>query len=286
MDKRSLDVVVLSDVHLGTYGCHASELVTYLRSISPKLLVLNGDIIDIWQFRKHYFPASHMQVIREIFSLMSKGTEVVYITGNHDETLRRYSGLKMGNFQLQDKLVMDLDGNKTWIFHGDVFDATTKGSAKLVAKLGGHGYDLLILLNRGINWLLKTMGREKMSLSKKVKNGVKKAVSWIGNFEQTAAELAIQKGYSHVICGHIHQPQNRLVETEKGSVVYLNSGDWIENLTALEYTLGEWNIHYFCEKTSHIEEPIVFKQANKIPLLDVLTDEVSLFLNSLAIQIR
>ncbi len=286
MNKKSLDVVVLSDVHLGTYGCHASELVTYLRSISPKLLVLNGDIIDIWQFRKHYFPGSHMQVIKEIFSMMSRGTEVVYITGNHDETLRRYSGLKMGNLQLLDKLVIDLDGNKTWIFHGDVFDATTKGSAKLIAKLGGHGYDLLILVNRAINWLLKLMGKEKMSLSKKVKNGVKKAVSWIGNFEQTAAELAIQKGYSHVICGHIHQPQHRVIETEKGSVVYLNSGDWIENLTSLEYSNGNWEIHQFCEKSSYVEEPKTFTKANKIPLLDVITDEVSLFLNSLAVQIR
>jgi UDP-2,3-diacylglucosamine pyrophosphatase LpxH len=286
MNKNSLDVVVLSDVHLGTYGCHASELVTYLRSISPKLLVLNGDIIDIWQFRKHYFPGSHMQVIKEIFSMMSRGTEVIYITGNHDETLRRYSGLKMGNLQLLDKLVIDLDGNKTWIFHGDVFDATTKGSAKLIAKLGGHGYDLLILVNRAINWLLKSLGREKMSLSKKVKNSVKKAVSWIGNFEQTAAELAIQKGYSHVICGHIHQPQHRVIETEKGSVVYLNSGDWIENLTSLEYSNGVWDIHQFCEKSNHVEEPITFTKANKIPLLDVITDEVSLFLNSLAVQIR
>jgi len=139
MNRRLLDLVVLSDIHLGTYGCHATELVSYLRSIQPKLLVLNGDIVDIWQFRKHYFPASHMQVIKEIFSLMAKGTEVVYITGNHDETLRRYSGLQLGNMKLVDKLVIEIDGHKTWIFHGDVFDATTKGSAKLIAKLGGMG---------------------------------------------------------------------------------------------------------------------------------------------------
>ena len=223
MNRRLLDLVVLSDIHLGTYGCHATELVSYLRSIQPKLLVLNGDIVDIWQFRKRYFPASHMQVIKEIFSLMAKGTEVVYITGNHDETLRRYSGLQLGNMKLVDKLVIEIDGHKTWIFHGDVFDATTKGSAKLIAKLGGHGYDLLILLNRAINWALKLIGKEKMSLSKKVKNGVRKAVAWIGNFEHTAAELAIENGYDNVICGHIHQPQIREVKTEKGSVTYLNS---------------------------------------------------------------
>jgi len=281
MNRRLLDLVVLSDIHLGTYGCHATELVSYLRSIQPKLLVLNGDIVDIWQFRKHYFPASHMQVIKEIFSLMAKGTEVIYITGNHDETLRRYSGLQLGNLKLVDKLVIDIDGQKTWIFHGDVFDATTKGSAKLIAKLGGHGYDLLILLNRAINWALKILGREKMSLSKKVKNGVKKAVAWIGNFEQTATELAIDNGYDNVICGHIHQPQIRQVKTEKGSVTYLNSGDWIENLTCLEYNEGFWKIYHYKETTVTKTEVIALKHKNEIPVINVLTDEVSLFFKSI-----
>lgn len=287
MNKRKIDAVVLSDVHLGTYGCHATELITYLRSIEPKLLVLNGDIVDIWQFRKHYFPAAHMQVIKEIFSLMSKGTEIVYITGNHDESLRRYSGLRLGNFRLEDKLVIDMDGQRTWIFHGDVFDATTKGSAKLIAKLGGHGYDILILVNRAINWILKSIGREKMSLSKKVKNSVKKAVSWIGDFEQTAAELAIENQYSTVICGHIHQPQIRTVETDKGSVVYMNSGDWIENLTSLEYNEGQWEIYQYDEK--QVDESAVvipIKHDKKIPVLDVLTDEVGVFFQSLTVASR
>lgn len=287
MNKRKLDAVVLSDVHLGTYGCHATELISYLRSVEPKLLVLNGDIVDIWQFRKHYFPAAHMQVIKEIFSLMSKGTEIVYITGNHDESLRRYSGLRLGNFRLEDKLVIEMDGKKTWIFHGDVFDATTKGSAKLIAKLGGHGYDLLILVNRAINWILKAIGREKMSLSKKVKNSVKKAVAWVGNFEQIAAELAIENDYQTVICGHIHQPQIRNVSTEKGSVVYMNSGDWIENLTALEYQQGEWTIYQYDEKIA--TEPAVvvnFRENKKIPSLNVLTDEVGVFFNSLTLVVN
>jgi UDP-2,3-diacylglucosamine pyrophosphatase LpxH len=287
MNKRKLDAVVLSDVHLGTYGCHATELINYLRSIEPKLLVLNGDIVDIWQFRKHYFPAAHMQVIKEIFSLMSKGTEIVYITGNHDESLRRYSGLRLGNFRLEDKLVIDMDGQRTWIFHGDVFDATTKGSAKLIAKLGGHGYDLLILVNRAINWILKSIGREKMSLSKKVKKSVKKAVSWIGDFEQTAAELAIENQYSTVICGHIHQPQIRTVETEKGSVVYMNSGDWIENLTSLEYNEGQWEIYQYDEKQVDQSAVVIpMKHDKKIPVLDVLTDEVGVFFQSLTIASR
>ncbi len=281
MEKRKTQVSIISDVHLGTYGCHANELVTYLRGIEPDLLILNGDIIDIWQFSKRYFPASHMQVIKEIFSLLSKGTRIFYITGNHDETLRKYSGLELGNFKLVDKLVLDIDGAKTWIFHGDVFDSTTKGSAKIIAKLGGHGYDLLILINRGINWLLNAIGKDKMSFSKKIKNGVKQAVSWITNFEQTAAELAIEKGYEYVICGHIHQPQYREIKTDKGIVTYLNSGDWVENLTALEFMNGRWNIHYFNERETPITKTIAIKNNKEINLPDVFPEEISLFVKSL-----
>lgn len=284
MERRPLDVVVMSDLHLGTYGCHAKEIVNYLKSIQPQILVLNGDIIDIWQFNKRYFPVAHMQVIKEIMNLLSKGTRIIYITGNHDEALRRYSDMQMGNFQLTDKVVMEINGKMTWIFHGDVFDATTKGGAKLLAKLGGHGYDLLILINSLINRCLKLMGREKMSFSKKVKNSVKKAVSWIGDFEQTAAELAIEKKYDYVICGHIHQPQKKVVTTKEGSVTYLNSGDWIENLTALEYQHNEWSIYQYDEKQFATTSAPVVTMEKKLPQLNVVTDEIALFIHSLAIQ--
>lgn len=283
MSRRSVELVVISDVHLGTFGCHATELVQYLRSIQPETLVLNGDIIDIWQFNKRYFPQSHMQVIKEIFSLLSLGTKVVYITGNHDEIMRRYSDLTIGQLQLTDKWVLELNGKKTWIFHGDVFDRTTMGSAKIIAKLGGYGYDLLILINRFINHGLQLIGREKMSLSKKVKNGVKKAVSWIGNFEQTAAELAIENGYEYVICGHIHQPQHRIIKTEKGSVVYLNSGDWIENLTALEYDHCTWTIYQHeeqNEKSSKRKTPVV-PMRKPLSIEDLLTEQLILNATSL-----
>ncbi len=279
MTRRTLDVVVLSDIHLGTYGCHAKELVHYLKSISPQLLILNGDVIDGWQFSKSYFPTAHMQVIKEILDLLSRGTRVVYITGNHDEMLRRYSDLSLGNFQLTDKLVIEMNGEKTWIFHGDVFDATTKGSAKIIAKLGGVGYDWLILANRFINWFLTRVGQPKMSLSKQVKNGVKKAVRWIADFEQTAAELAIDKGYDYVICGHIHQPQQRIIKTNTGQVTYLNSGDWIENLTALEYNNKEWKIYHYQE--NEFEMAPVISIQKQLPELNVLTDEVGLHIHQL-----
>ncbi|MBL7748298.1 MAG: UDP-2,3-diacylglucosamine diphosphatase [Chitinophagaceae bacterium] len=279
MKKREIDVVVISDLHLGTYGCHAKEIVNYLQSISPRLLILNGDIIDGWQFSKRYFPASHLQVIKELLNFLSNGTRVVYVTGNHDEMMRRYSDVQLSNFQLVDKLVVEINGKMTWVFHGDVFDTTTKGSAKIIAKLGGHGYDWLIVCNRFINWCLKKMGRPRMSFSKKIKNSVKKAVSWIGDFEQTAAELAIEKGYDYVICGHIHQPQKRVVETKEGSVTYLNSGDWVENLTALEYSNNDWSIYHYDEK--EFTGANVIPIDKKIPTLSVVTDEIGLFINSL-----
>ena len=280
MQKRSVDVVVLSDLHLGTYGCHAKEIVNYLQSIAPQILILNGDIIDGWQFNKRYFPAAHMQVIKEIINLLSHGTRVIYITGNHDEMMRRYSDIELGNFQLTDKLVMELNGKMTWIFHGDVFDASTRGSAKLLAKFGGHGYDILILMNRCINWCLKILNKEKMSFSKRIKNSVKKAVKWIADFEQTAAELAIEKKYDYIICGHIHQPQKRIIETKNGKVMYLNSGDWIENLTALEYKNNEWEIYRYDEK--QFQSAKVININKKLPRVNVLTDEIKLFISSLS----
>ena len=269
MQKRHVEVVIISDVHLGTFGSHAAELLMYLRSIETSLLIINGDFIDIWNFNKRYFPATHMQVIREVMNMLTNGTRVVYITGNHDEMMRKYSELQLGNFQVADKLVMEINGSMCWIFHGDVFDATTTGSAKILAKLGGKGYDLLILLNRFINWTLQLAGREKMSFSKKIKESVKKAVSWIADFEQTAATLAIEKKYDYVICGHIHQPQKRTIETSRGKVIYLNSGDWVENLSALEYANGEWNIFTYNEKDFE-----KLKLCNDKPILDVITDQV------------
>ena len=245
MSKRKMDVVVISDVHMGTYGCHAEELLQYLRSIEPKLLILNGDIIDGWQFSKRYFPKTHFALIKEIMNFLYTGVQVVYITGNHDEVLRKYTDTQIGRLILTDKYVLEIDGKKIWIFHGDVFDNTTKGSAKILAKFGGKGYDLLILLNRAINYGLKKLGREKISFSKKVKNGVKSAVKFINKFEQTIGVLAIENGYHSVICGHIHQPCKKEIITGEGSVTYLNSGDWVENLTSLEYNEGQWKIFQY-----------------------------------------
>jgi len=255
MKKRNVDLVVISDVHLGTYGCHAKELLNYLSSIKPKTLILNGDIIDIWQFRKSYFPKSHLKIVKKILDFAARGTKVYYITGNHDEMLRKFSETTMGNFCIDDKVVLDLDGKKAWFFHGDVFDSSVQ-HAKWIAKLGGIGYDYLILMNRFINFLLAKMGKEPYSLSKKIKSGVKKAVKFISDFETTAADLAIENSYDYVVCGHIHEPNMVRKQNRKGSVMYLNSGDWIENLTALEYHKKKWKLYQYTKEEKVVEEDL------------------------------
>jgi UDP-2,3-diacylglucosamine pyrophosphatase LpxH len=241
-NKRIVDLVVLSDLHLGTFGCHAKELLDYLKSVKPRLLILNGDIIDMWNFRKRYFPKSHLKVLKRIITLAQQGTEVVYITGNHDEMLRRFADMDLGLLKLRNAYSAELGGERVWFFHGDVFDASIQ-NAKWLAKLGGWSYDALIWLNRWINLFLEKMGREKFSLSKKVKDSVKKAVSFVQDFEVAAAEWALARDYHRVVCGHIHQPQIRTIETKNGAILYMNSGDWVENCTALEYHNKSWSLY-------------------------------------------
>jgi UDP-2,3-diacylglucosamine pyrophosphatase LpxH len=244
--KRNVDLVVISDVHLGTYGCKASELLQYMKSIQPKEVILNGDILDIWQFSKNYWPKSHMKVVKQIMSWVQKGVEVHYITGNHDELLRKFEGFNLGSFSIKNKLLLELGQEKAWIFHGDVFDVTMQHS-KWLARLGGIGYDILIHFNSFINKLSMKMGKSRISLSKKIKNKVKLAVKFINNFEKVATDIAISNQYDYVICGHIHQPEIKEYANENGKVMYLNSGDWVENMTALEYHNGKWEIYTYNE---------------------------------------
>lgn len=259
--KRKVEVAVISDVHLGTYGCHAKELLAYLKSIHPDVLILNGDIIDIWQFSKNYWPASHMKVVKHLMGLIAKGTKVYYITGNHDEMLRKFEGFQMSSFQIVNKLVLELDGKKAWFFHGDVFDVTMQHS-KWLARLGAKGYDLLILLNRMVNFCCLKLNRDKVYLSRNIKNRVKSAVKFINNFEQTAADIAITNRYDYVVCGHIHQPEMRDISNQTGKVTYLNSGDWIENLTALEYNNGGWNLYKFRED---LDAVVMEEEEERVP---------------------
>ncbi|AMC11561.1 UDP-2,3-diacylglucosamine hydrolase [Lutibacter profundi] len=269
--KRKLDVVVISDVHLGTYGCHAKELLRYLKSINPTTIILNGDIIDIWQFKKSYWPKAHMKVIKYIIGWISEGKEIYYITGNHDEMLRKFIDFKISSFSIKNKVVLELDGKKAWFFHGDVFDVTMEHS-KWLAKLGAKGYDLLILINKLVNNISEFFGKGKISLSKKIKDSVKSAVKFVNNFEKTATNIAIQNKFDYVVCGHIHQPVIKNIVTNEGEVMYLNSGDWIENLTALEYNNKKWSLYKYNDAHYKKEDFKVIN--NEIDVIDKTAKEI------------
>jgi UDP-2,3-diacylglucosamine pyrophosphatase LpxH len=244
--KRELDIAIISDVHLGTYGCHAKELLNYLGSIKPKTLILNGDFIDIWQFKKNWFPADHLKIIQKLLKMSSKGTEIYYLTGNHDDALRHYSDFNNGNIHLRDKLELEIKGEKYLIFHGDVFDFSVNLSPFL-AKIGGKGYDWLIVFNRFINRIRISLGLSPRSFAKKIKESVKKAVKFVDDFEQTAVEVAAKQGCQYVVCGHIHKAQLKKVKTANGEITYMNSGDWVESLTALEFVYNDWSIYEYNE---------------------------------------
>jgi len=198
---------------------------------------------------------------------MERGTEVVYITGNHDEMLRKFKGLTLGNFKIANKLVLNLPTGRAWIFHGDVFDTTMKHS-KWLAKLGVKGYDLLIIINTFMNWISQRLGRGRVSFSKKIKDSVKGIIKYVNDFENTAVEIAIENDYQYVVCGHIHQPKIREIKAKNNKkVTYLNSGDWVENLTALEYNNQEWNLYEHQKNTFIIkEESITDKSLQNIDL--------------------
>jgi UDP-2,3-diacylglucosamine pyrophosphatase LpxH len=240
-------------------------------------VILNGDIIDIWQFSKRYWPKSHMKVVKHLMHWMSKGVKIYYIPGNHDEMLRKFTGWQLGSLRIVNKVVLDLpDDGKAWFFHGDVFDVTMQHS-KWLAKMGAIGYDTLILINSLVNFISENVfGKGKISLSKKIKNSVKSAVKFINNFEETAADIGIANQYKYVVCGHIHQPEMRLVENDKGSIMYLNSGDWIENLTALEYTNSKWSIYRFNQEEWKSNTELEEEEPDNQQLFDNLLEEFNL----------
>jgi UDP-2,3-diacylglucosamine pyrophosphatase LpxH len=175
------------------------------------------------------------------------GTEINYITGNHDDRLRRHSGVILGGLSLKDSLQLNIDGKEHLFLHGDMFDMIVQNN-RWISILGGYSYDLLILLNRLVNKSLTFFGKEPMSFSKKVKNSVKGAIKFINNFEQTVVEYAKERDIDTVVCGHIHQPKIKTYVTDNAPITYLNSGDWVENCTALEYQNKKWELYQFKTK--------------------------------------
>jgi UDP-2,3-diacylglucosamine pyrophosphatase LpxH len=254
-DVRQIDISVISDFHLATHASKAKTLLKYLKSIHPELLVLNGDIIDSWRFSKNYFPKSHLKVIRQLLKMVEKGIQVVYVTGNHDDVFRKFNNTRLGNFRIVNQLELDVNGKKTWIFHGDVFDHIIHHSPWL-AKLGAAAYGFLTVFNKFINIFLKLISGREMILYKSMKDRIAKHGKVLTNFEKAIANAAISKNIDVVVCGHTHIPVDKVIDTEKGSVRYINCGDWVEHFSAAECLDGEWNLVYTPDEVvDEVESP-------------------------------
>ena len=225
--------IFISDVHLGSYGCQAEKLLQFLQNTSCDQLFLVGDIIDGWQMRgRVYWPESHEQVMKQLLAIAKAGTKVRYITGNHDEFLRNYGALQFDTIEIVDEYrLRNKDGSEFLVIHGDQYDVITK-YARWISTLGDVGYNLLLRMNVVVNKVRSMLGYDYWSFSKWVKDSVKQAVSYVGDFEATVASVCNQRGYAGIICGHIHKAANR----EVGGVRYLNCGDWVESCTAILHT--------------------------------------------------
>lgn len=239
--------IVLSDVHLGTSGSKAKELVNFLKMHSCDKLILNGDIIDGWQLKKYgIWKKRHTKFIRVVMRMMEEHkTQVIYTRGNHDDFLDSFIPLAIGkNFTLQrDYVHIGADGRRYLVTHGDIFDSVTT-NLKWLSKLGDIGYTLLLGVNKIYNQYRSWRGLPYYSLSAKIKAKVKSAVNYISDYEQQLVNLAQDRNCAGVICGHIHQAAIKYY----GEVLYLNSGDWVESLSALvEDERGEWSLIYYNE---------------------------------------
>ena len=231
--------IILSDIHLGSQYSRANDVVSFLKNNECEKLILNGDIIDGWALKRGgSWNESHMRCIRK-FLKISKNSKVYWIRGNHDDFLYDFLPFKLGNIKiLEDMDYIGLDGNRYFVLHGDVFDVFVK-DMKWLAKLGSIGYDLSLWLNKWYNKYRILVGKEYFSLSKLIKNSVKKASSYIGDFENHMIKHAKQLGYDGVICGHIHKAEISKIN----GIYYMNSGDWVESNTALvEEFDGTWKI--------------------------------------------
>jgi UDP-2,3-diacylglucosamine pyrophosphatase LpxH len=230
-----VDALFISDVHLGSKGSNAKELLQTLKTYQPKHLFIVGDFIDGWLLkRRHYWTQDYTNVIRKILSYSKNGTDVVYITGNHDEFLRHYAPLDLGdNIQIVD----EYNYNGCYITHGDRYDGVVQ--LKFLGVLGSIGYEVAI----GFDRFLKRLGY-RPSLSKTLKERVKQAVTFIVSFEKQLVYQAEKRGCHTVICGHIHTP----VIQNYGPTQYINCGDWIENNSYILYKDNRFTLHFYSDK--------------------------------------
>ena len=222
--------IFISDIHLGFRGCQADYLLDFLRSTDSRRLYLVGDIVDLWAMQGGvYWPETHNAVVREVLEKARRGTEVIYVPGNHDELLREHLGADFGNVAVRDEVVhTTADGQRFLILHGDRFDSVVQ-SGRWLAKLGSRAYDHLLALNGLVSRIRRFFGLRYWSLAGYLKQRVKNAVNYIGNFEEAVATEAARREVDGMICGHIHHAEVRQID----GVLYANCGDWVESCTAL-----------------------------------------------------
>ncbi|TPG21254.1 UDP-2,3-diacylglucosamine diphosphatase [Variovorax guangxiensis] len=235
----------ISDLHLGTPGCQAHALLDFLKHTECETLYLVGDIIDGWQLRRQwYWPQAHNDVIQKLLRKARKGTRVIFVPGNHDEFARKYVNHDFGGIEVVEDWVHETaDGRKLWVMHGDLFDGVIQ-CAKWLAHVGDSLYEFTLRLNRHLNSLRARMGLPYWSLSQYLKLKVKRAVSYVGDFENAVAREARKRGVQGVVCGHIHHAEMRDID----GILYCNDGDWVESLTALaEHTDGTLEIVHWAQ---------------------------------------
>ncbi len=238
--------IFISDVHLGTRGCKAEYLLDFLRANEADYVYLIGDIIDCWRLSKGWFwPQSHNDVVQKLLRKARKGTQVIYVPGNHDEPLRDYDDHAFGDVMVMNEAVHETaDGKRLLIIHGDAFDGIVR-YAPWLAKLGDSAYTLALMLNQWFNRARHMLGYPYWSLSAWLKSRVKDAVKFIGDFENTVAAEAKRRGFDGVVCGHIHQAALKEID----GIIYANDGDWVESCTALvEHRDGRLEIIHWAQQ--------------------------------------
>jgi len=281
MKKTTLSykTIILSDVHLGTEDCKIDEVNHFLKHTHCEKLVLNGDIIDGWSLARHGgWNEKHTRFIRLVLKKLEKrNTEVIYLRGNHDDILTRFLPLFFGKLRIVNEYIHEGAKGSYLVVHGDGFDAVTMNH-KWLAILGDIGYQSLLKLNRVYNKYRAWRGKEYFSLSKAIKARVKSAVSFVGKYEEQLQSFAEKRNCTGIICGHIHTPDNKMI----GDTHYLNSGDWVESLTALvEYDDGRFEIIDYKEFCKRLDEKTRLKalqklDAGEIDLAPVEEDDLEL----------
>lgn len=276
-NQKYYPTIVISDVHLGTEHSKTTQLADFLRTVNCETLILNGDIIDGWQLQKggrNRWKKEHTDLFKIIMKMMENyNTKVIYVRGNHDDFLDHIAPFSFSNIEIVKDYMHERNGKKYYVIHGDVFDHITSNMAWL-AKLGDIGYTFLLWVNRIYNFYRAKKGLQYFSLSQLVKQKVKSAVSYISNFETELVTLAHARNADGIICGHIHQPADKMIN----DVHYLNSGDWVETMSALlEHEDGTWEVYMHTDLQQKVRpfELIEFENYKSQPLQVAFSNNIS-----------